>query len=156
MDRTRIELLDHGDPTFAKAIHRVQMAAYAQEARLLGAKPFPPLQRTPASIRSSQEHFWGAFLGKVLVGSLGLEAGAQPNEINISSLVVTPECQRRGIARRLLARALEDCEGRAVTVSTAASNTGALRLYAAFGFVEQARQSVGPEEIELVNLRRAP
>ncbi len=154
MNKARIEPLDNGDPSVAKAIHAVQMAAYAQEARLLGAQCFPPLQRTQASIRSRQERFLGAFLGKVLVGTLSLEAGDQSNEINIASLVVAPERQRRGIAWRLVARALRDCESRAVTVSTAARNATALRLYTAYGFVEHSRRLVGPEPIEVVKLRR--
>jgi hypothetical protein len=52
--------VDHTSPAIASQIHRVQMLACAQEARLLGAVDFPPLRRTVEDIRTCDEEFFAA------------------------------------------------------------------------------------------------
>jgi ribosomal protein S18 acetylase RimI-like enzyme len=151
----RVVTLDHRDLAIATAIHAVQKLAYTQEAALLEVNDFPPLKRTPADIQASGETYLGALLSEEIVGSLSLSHGEEPGHITIASLVVHPSHQRQGIARLLVTEALQRSEGHVVTVSTGAKNLPAVRLYQDLGFVEYARCTVGPEELELVKLRRA-
>ena len=151
-----IQPLPHRDPHIAGAIHAIHMVAYAQEARTLGATLFPPLERSVQDIASSPERFLGAWSAGRLVGALGLEHGFADDAIEIASLVVLPEWQRRGIGRRLVAAALAGYENVPAKVSTGAKNGPALALYVRFGFVEASRRFVGPERLEVIGLVRPP
>lgn len=166
----------------AQHIHAVHMAAYQQEAHLLGfadARDFPPLQQTVDGILRSSERFIVAVDYGNIVGVISIEppvahddADGAPRwagealateEAHIASLTVMPTHQRRGIARRLLAAAIAAHAGKAITVSTSALNQPALALYAQLGF-EPARTkritwqglySHAQHELDLVLLRRA-
>lgn len=154
MPTFRIQRLDSRDRTVAEGIHEVQMAAYEQEAILLGVRYFPPLERTVEDVQSAPQRFFGAIADGSIVGVVSLESNKGPGSFNIASLVVTPQRQREGIGRLLLAAALEECGNAETTVSTGAKNIPALLLYAEFGFVECGRYVVGSEQLELVNLCR--
>lgn len=155
MSNVSIHLLEHGTPNVAAQIHAVQMAAYAQEAALLGVTRFPPLDRTIDDVQQSGERFYGAFdPSGTLVGALGSEPADGTDVIHIASLVVAPSHQRKGIGRMLLEAALSAFGRCDVTVSTGAANTPALALYAAFEFREERRRVVGEDPIEIVELRR--
>jgi len=59
------------------------------------------------------------------------------DEVHITNIAVHPDARRRGIARRLLAGALEDVRRRRlrlVVLEVRPSNTEAIGLYASFGF----------------------
>jgi ribosomal protein S18 acetylase RimI-like enzyme len=150
----RIELVDHGAFVLAQQLHAVQMSAYAQEARLLGAVYFPPLERTVEDLRTSAEEFLAAFVGDEIVGAIGIRPDEEGMGINIASLVVAPQFQRRGIGRGLMAAVLAAHGGGELTVQTGAKNVPALALYAQVGFVELRRWLVGREPLELIKLRR--
>lgn len=168
-DPIRVEPLDPRDAAVASRIHAVQMAAYAQEAALLGVIDFPPLRHTVADIQADPASFTGAFVDGVLAGVISVEAEPadssgpitgpitvpQVTVPQITALVVDPPYQRRGVARRLLRHVLDAYAGRAVTVSTGADNGPALALYTAHGFVETARRTVTPAGLVVVTLRRA-
>ncbi|MCX7207100.1 MAG: GNAT family N-acetyltransferase [Proteobacteria bacterium] len=141
-----VERLQQRDSSVAKEIHAVQMAAYAQEAELIGAKYFPPLNTTFDDILQSDEHFFGIADEGVLLAVISL------CEMDICSLVVAPGHQRKGLATCLLSFAIE--QSVELTVMTAVKNTPALALYAAFGFAEYQRYFKGSEALELVFLRR--
>jgi GNAT superfamily N-acetyltransferase len=71
------------------------------------------------------------------VGHLQLVHGGGTGHLEIRSLAVAELWQRKGIGRRLVAAAIEECRARGVarlTVSTAASSLSALRFYLAQGF----------------------
>jgi ribosomal protein S18 acetylase RimI-like enzyme len=144
--------IDHRNRAVAERIHAIQMAAYSQEARLIGAISFPPLQRTIADVERSGGPFLGAYLDGTLVGVIALEGDS--SSMDISSLVVSPAFQRRGIAHALLSRVVGDFSSRALTVSTGLQNAPALALYAQFGFVEVGRRLVGSEELPVAEFRR--
>jgi len=150
----RIERADHRDVATARPLHAVQMHAYAQEAALLGAVYFPPLERTVDDLRASDEAFLAAFSGDTLVGAISLLPDDEGMGVTVASLVVSPPCQRRGIGRGLL-RAVLDTHGHArLTVQTGVRNVPALALYREAGFVELRRWFVGREPLELVRLLR--
>lgn len=147
--------VNHHDPKTAAAIHAVQMVAYAQEARLLGIRKFPPLERTVCDIQISAEQFFAAFDDETLVGVISVGPDECPEVKNIVSLVVNPARQREGIASLLLHKLIENYGAGPITVQTAAKNLPALALYAKFGFVEIKRWFVGKEALELVRLHRS-
>ena len=152
----RVEAIDHRLASNAARIHAVHRAAYAQEAALLGATHFPPLERTVRDLQALHEQFVAAFNGELVVGALGVEPDEEPGATNIASLAVAPAWQRRRVARQFMAAVVEQHGNRPMTVQTGAANAPALALYAAFGFAECRRWLVGSEPLEMVGLRREP
>jgi ribosomal protein S18 acetylase RimI-like enzyme len=151
----RIAALDHRDRATAERIHAIQVAAYSQEADLLGAASFPPLEKTVEDVERSDDRFLGAYLGEKLVGVVALEGDPASGSLLISSLVVLPAFQRKGVARSLLAAVGETFPAHTLTVSTGEKNGPALALYAGLGFREVQRKVVGHEHIAVIELRRA-
>ena len=149
-----VEQLINTNAAVAAKIHAVQMAAYEQEARLLEVNHFPPLDATVDQVRSSQELFFGALLGRRLVGLVAVSEEPTVQVLDIGSLVVEPSHQRQGVGRLLLSFIVSRFEALRITVSTGAKNRPALALYAALGFVEFQRRFIGPERLELVALER--
>nr|WP_283254224.1 GNAT family N-acetyltransferase [Ramlibacter paludis] len=132
------------------------MRAYAQEAALLGATWFPPLERTVEDVQSSKEHFLAARADGRIAGAIGVEPDPEGLGITIASLVVDPCFQRQGMGRKLLEAVLAAHGDAGLTVQTGARNAPALALYEAKGFVVTRRWLVGREPLELVRLRRLP
>jgi ribosomal protein S18 acetylase RimI-like enzyme len=149
----RVTHIDHRLPETARELHAVQMAAYRQEAALLGVVRFPPLERTVADIAQSSERFLGAYLGDQLAGALGTCPDEEEPCISIASLVVSPAHQRGGIARMLVSATVAQHPGVELTVQTGAGNAPALALYERFGFRECRRWRVGDPPLELVKLK---
>ena len=135
----------------AARIHAVQIAAYQQEATLLGVREFPPLDRRVEDVKASSDAFFGAFDGDELLGVITLEQQSA-NEVVISSLTVVPSFQRRGVARALIVTAAGQTACAKISVSTGAKNRPALALYKQLGFVECRHKYVGPEQLEIVEL----
>lgn len=171
MPDIHIERADHRVHDMAARIHAVQMAAYAQEALLLGYEridDFPPLQRTVEDIQQNDEHFTIAFLrnavdGDAIVGAVGIElpdvaswSGEKLHSIHIASLVVMPKHQRQGIGRQLIAAVVAQHATQTVTVSTDVKNIPAITLYKQFGFAECQRRLMQSSNhtLELALLRR--
>ncbi len=134
--------MDVGSPLAAAdvaAVLRVQLEAYAVEARLLADDRIPALHETEADLRAAGLRW---LLERdddgTVTGALGLrvEAGV----VDIDRLVVDPACHRRGIGRRLVLRALSSAE-RAV-VSTGRANTPARALYERLGFTHDGDREV--------------
>jgi GNAT superfamily N-acetyltransferase len=153
-DMIRVAVVDHRVLPVARALHAIQMAAYAQEAALLGAVRFPPLERTVADVAEAEETYLGAFIAGGLVGALGAAPEPAGRCVGIASLVVDPAHQRKGIARELLRRAIAQHPACDFTVQTGARNAPALALYGRFGFEACGRLFVGTERLALVQLRR--
>ena len=152
----RIESVDHTKLAIAREVHAVQMIAYAQEAALLGAIYFPPLERTVEEVRSAGESFVAAFIGDQLVGASSVWPDPEGMGINVASLVVSPPFQRQGVGTALIASILATHGEGEMTVQTGAKNLPALSVYARAGFIELRRWFVGREPLELVKLRRQP
>ena len=129
-----IRLVDQHDPEMAARLHAVQMAAYAQEARLIGARHFPPLEQTVHDVQVSAEQYFAAFDDETLVGAVSIGRDEELEAQNIVSLVVSPARQREGIASSLMETLLENYGTGQITVQTAAKNLPALALYAKIWF----------------------
>lgn len=148
--------LDLADTRQAEALHRVWLAAYAQEAALLGIPEdrFPPLQKSLAELQASGWLFLGAWVGDTLAGAAALGAEAD-GALRLNALVVMPTFQRRGLGRQLTAAAIQQAEpGRLLRVGTGAANRPALALYASMGFTLEAQLSVGEPPVAFVRLTR--
>ena len=91
--------VDHHLEDVARRIHAVQMLAYREEATLLGATRFPPLERSVADVQSSKEEFCCAYWEGELVGALGTCPDEAGHGVSIASLVVHPDFRRRGLGR---------------------------------------------------------
>lgn len=73
----------------------------------------------------------------IIVGHLQFVETDQPGSLELKSLAVRPEYQRRGVGRALVEAAVQLCrtDGSAVLlVSTAAASVGNLRFYQRCGF----------------------
>jgi ribosomal protein S18 acetylase RimI-like enzyme len=152
----RIQFVDHRTLLIAQQLHAVQMVAYAQEAKLLGAIYFPPLDRTVNEVQATDELFLAAFMSQELVGAASVWPDPEGMGMNIASLVVAPRFQRQGIGTALMASVLATHGSGRITVQTGAKNLPALSLYARAGFVELRRWFVGREPLELVKLQWLP
>jgi ribosomal protein S18 acetylase RimI-like enzyme len=137
----------------ARAIHGVQMLAYAQEAALLGVTSLPPMKLAVEQLQASDESFTAAYLSSALVGAVGVMDKPEASMLVINSMVVHPAHQRAGIATRLLLHVLAASDAASVRVSTGAGNEPALALYRKHGFVEYKRWFVGPQPLELAALK---
>lgn len=146
--------IDHSDRDAAAQIHAVRRAAYLQEAALLGAVIFPPLNQTAADIQHIAEQFYAAWIDDVLVGAASVDLSASPGRSSLSSITVLPQFQRRGIASALLSTILQLDRSAEISVTTGSRNGPALSLYNAFGFRAFSYRTVGPENLELVELKR--
>jgi ribosomal protein S18 acetylase RimI-like enzyme len=151
----RIEWLDHREPAVAQRIHTVLTLAHAQEARLIKAGQDTTPARSVADIQTCDEHFLGAVAGHRLIGSVSVGSDDEPDQINVASLVVDPEYQRRGVAQALMREALRRGQSAAFSVITSEANAPALALYASLGFVPYRRGTAGPSLVNVVKLRRA-
>jgi ribosomal protein S18 acetylase RimI-like enzyme len=151
----RIELLDHREPTVAQRIHTVLALAHAQEARLVRSDQDATPARSVGEIQACDEHFLGAVAGDRLIGSVSVGADDEPDQINVASLVVDPEYQRRGVAHALMLEALRRGQSAPFSVVTSEANAPALALYASLGFVQYRRGTSGSSLVNVVKLRRA-
>jgi ribosomal protein S18 acetylase RimI-like enzyme len=137
----------------AKAIHAVQMAAYAQEAALLGLTTLPPMRVTVPELQSSPNRFQAAFKGETLVGAISTLEKPELDSLLIDSLVVHPGHQRLGVASLLLRHCLQDTRALSIRVSTGAGNEPAIALYQKHGFAVYRLWRIEAESLDLVTLR---
>ncbi|WP_299771171.1 GNAT family N-acetyltransferase [uncultured Pseudoteredinibacter sp.] len=118
----------------ALAIHEVFQASYKIEAELIGADNFPPLSRSVQDIAHSSSMFYGYYADGEIAGVIEL---AQLNDqLDINSLVVSPEHFRKGIAGKLIEHALTQFSYDEAVVETATANKPAIQLYQKHGFVK--------------------
>lgn len=142
----------------------LQMAAYVQEAEMIGLPDIPPLCESPDTIRGSGEQFYGFYAlteagqGEYAVDGEEELAGAvslleQPDRLEIRRLMVRPAMFRQGVGSALVRSVLERAPGTAVTVRTVTANHAALALYGRLGFrpVWQEPTVLGLTLVELTN-----
>lgn len=126
------------EDTVAAELVRLQRAAYAVEAALIGDDRIPPLHEGPADLRAARLRWFVVREAAGLVAAVGFTE--HDGEVDIDRLVVHPSQHRRGLGRRLVERVLRDAE-RAV-VATGRDNAPARGLYAALGFDHRGDREV--------------
>lgn len=146
IERLRLE----GD--LAVTAHELMLAAYAEEAALIGAERFPPLERTLRDLVTSATALYGAREDDCLLGIIEVSGTERDRGLNIDSLCVSPAHRRRGVGGDLVRHVVAISGGRPITVSTAAANEPAIALYLAVGFL-RCRESGSSEGIALVHFR---
>ncbi len=109
------------EDTVAAELVRLQRAAYAVEAALIGDDRIPPLHEGPADLRAARLRWFVVREAAGLVAAVGFTE--HDGEVDIDRLVVHPSQHRRGLGRRLVERVLRDAE-RAV-VATGRDNAPA-------------------------------
>lgn len=150
--------LDVHAPATAAQLHALWQRAHAQEAALLGAGAMP-FDRSVADVQRSGDFYLGALdESGALLGALALgpDPSAPSQRIAITTLVVEPQQQRRGIARGLVREALQRASGLAVSVTTTAANVPALTLYRSMGFEPIAEGVMGPQAVPVLSLLFTP
>jgi ribosomal protein S18 acetylase RimI-like enzyme len=121
------------DVAVAERVLRIQRAAYAVEAELVGYDAIPPLHETLTELQSQPLIFLGASCDRTLAGVLGYSR--EGDTVDIDRVAVDPAFFRRGLARRLLRELFaRERDAERFTVSTGYGNQPALRLYEGFGF----------------------
>jgi GNAT superfamily N-acetyltransferase len=138
-----IKKLDIQDAFIAGDVWRLQHAAYAIEAQIIGYTNLPPLMDTITSLQASKETFYSMQEDGDLLAVIAVEA--QSRELTISRVMVHPTHHRRGLGRRLL-RFIEATYPHVekVLVATGSLNLPALRLYDSEGYVPQRQWQAAP------------
>lgn len=152
------------DGTVAEQVLRVQRAAYAVEAALIGDDRIPALRETLADLRAAPLHWLGAFgagrepAGPPDAAPARIHEPGRPREpagrlvgavawtedatmLDIDRLVVDPAAHRRGVGRALVDAVLARGGDRRVLVATGRANRPARALYESSGFI-----ALGDEE----------
>lgn len=107
-------------------------ASYSVEAKLLGAKDFPPLKRPLESYVNSSTVFFGYLKNQELGGIIEIDKDSSRTYIN--SLVVEPKFFRQGVARALMVYILNLYDSKLFIVETGIDNGPAKALYESLGF----------------------
>lgn len=111
-------------------------AVHALERELFGADAW-----SEASVREELTGPRRVALVAVAPGLRGyVVTAAAGDAVDVQRIGVHPASRRQGVARALLAAALERSAGCRVLLEVAAGNTGALAFYTAEGFIEVARR----------------
>jgi len=153
-----IQPLQQRDTAVAQRLQLLFALAYEQEAAELGAPaPDLPGTRSVEAILASSEFYLGASQDGELVGALTIGSDTEPEQIAITTLVVHPNHQRRGIGRSLVQEALARGAGLVFSVTAGANNGPALALYTSLGFVQYRKGILGQADLPMIKLRkRAP
>ena len=136
--------LDLAQPSVLAEVLRLQRAAYAVEAALLGDDRIPPLHEGAEQLRTAGLQ-WLGVPGTPVGGPTGVvSAGAvlaaavawtvEDGVLDLHRLVVDPSCARRGHGRALVQHLLDAHQDRPAVVSTGRGNAPARRLYEGLGF----------------------
>ena len=153
MDRKMITIL-RANRTDATEILALQRLAYESEARLYNDWTIPPLRQTLEDLQHELDHM--VILKAVdsgrIVGSVRGQAVAGVCEVG--RLMVSPECQRRGIGSSLLqAIEAEFKDVSAFRLFTGSLSEGNIRLYARHGYGVERERPLSPL-VTLVFLRK--
>ena len=137
--------LDLAVPAVLAEVLRLQRAAYAVEAALIGDDRIPPLHESAEQLRAAGLDW----LGVARADGAGDVAAAvawvvEDGLLDLHRLVVDPAWARRGLGRALVQHLLAAHPDLRVTVSTGRDNLPARRLYEGRGFQEAGTVEVLP------------
>jgi len=127
-----ILILAHQKSTVAQELHKIWQRSYPIEARLIGVKDFPPLNRNLEEFRRANTQFIGIRSDSNLIAALEFEF--LDGNLCINSLVVDPDHLRRGYGKKLMEHVLGSNQWQKAKIETGAANAPAIRLYQKLGF----------------------
>lgn len=131
--------IDASNPATAARLVRIQHAAYAVEADLIGFHGIPPLHDTAEGVMRHDLRWLGVYHATVLTAAIGYTVAA--HRVDIDRLMVDPVHGRRGMGAALVTSA---SAGRHTTVSTGSRNLPAIALYESLGFEPVATREIAP------------
>ncbi len=131
-----------GDIELAGALLRIQHAAYAVEARLIGDDRIPPLHETLDDLRAAPLTWLAASVDGTVVGAVAWTE--EPDTLDIDRLLVSPSAHRQGVGSALVRAVLSRATGRRTLVSTGRDNRPARALYERLGFTHTHDDEVIP------------
>lgn len=138
-----IRLIDLDDGKEMLELLALQTAAYIKEAEMIGLTDIPPLLESPATVRNSNEAYYGLYAAGKLEGAIALKeeqslwASAGAGDcLHICRLMVQPNRLRQGIASRLVGHAVDLARrsGLSASVLAVSTNQAAVSLYIRYGF----------------------
>ena len=148
----RIEIVDHRAVAVASEIVRIQRAAYAIEAELIGFDAIPPLHEDTVDVMQLGITFMGVVSGGEISGVLGYQLVG--TTVGIDRLAIDPDHFRRGFARNLLVHLHErEHIAHLFEVSTASANGPARRLYESTGYASTGDAAL-PEGVTVTRFQR--
>lgn len=127
-------------PSIVGDLLRLQRAAYAVEAALLGDDRIPALHEDENDLVAAGLDWLVELEGDEIVGALGYLM--EDDTMDLDRLIVDPAHHRRGIGTRLVQRA--QATASRIVVSTGRDNHPARALYARLGFVRGGDREVLP------------
>jgi ribosomal protein S18 acetylase RimI-like enzyme len=130
------------DAQLARALLRVQHAAYAVEAALIQDDRIPPLHEDPHDLQRAPLRWLVAVIDDQLSGAVAWIQ--QTDEFTIDRLIVAPSAHRCGVGLALVGEVLRRAGAKRTTVSTARGNGPAKALYERLGFSPANDQEVIP------------
>ena len=153
--RLQLLPLDRGNPAQLAQLWALWQAAYGQEAALLGLAPsdFPPLTRTPESLRDDPSPAMLASAAGQCLGAVVYHLSPEAGQLTVEALVVAPQRQRQGIGSALLIGLMRAHPRARLQVSTARANAPALALYQQLGFMPGPQWEVS-QGLVLLSLNR--
>ena len=116
----------------AEKLFDIWQASYVIEKNMLGAKVFPPLNRTAHDFVCSTNDFFSIISDSNYLGVI--EILTEKEAIHIQSLVVSPAHFRKGVGSKLITTVLNLYDTSSFTVETGFDNLPAKKLYESFEF----------------------
>jgi ribosomal protein S18 acetylase RimI-like enzyme len=130
------------DAELARALWRVQRAAYAVEATLIQDDRIPALHEDLHDLRQAPLRWLVAVIDNRLSGAVAWTQ--KTDEFTIDRLIVAPRAHRCGVGLALVSEVLRRAEAKRTAVSTARGNGPARALYERLGFSPVTDQEVIP------------
>ena len=124
--------LNNHNKNIAQKLYKIWQESYIIEKEIIGAKIFPPLDRTISDFIKSKNSFYSYIEKNNLLGVIEIDCRA--NSIHIQSLVVSPNHFRKGIASKLIDKVFTLHKSLLYTVETGNDNDPAKKLYESKGF----------------------
>ena len=116
----------------ANKLYDIWQKSYIIEKEIIGAKIFPPLDRTISDFIKSKNNFYSYVEQNDLLGVIEIDCKA--DSVHIQSLVVSPNHFRKGIASKLIDKVFNLHKSLLYTVETGNDNDPAKKLYESKGF----------------------
>lgn len=136
------DVVPAADTELARALLRVQHAAYAVEAALIQDDRIPPLHEDLHDLRQAPLRWLVAVIDDQLSGAVAWKEEA--DEFDIDRLFVAPSAHRCGVGLALVGEVLRRAGTRRTTVSTGRGNGPARALYERLGFLGSTTERSSP------------
>jgi GNAT superfamily N-acetyltransferase len=136
------DVVPAADAELARALLRVQHAAYAIEAALIEDDRIPALQEDLPDLQQAPLRWLVAVIDDQLSGAVAWKENT--DEFDIDRLFVAPSAHRCGVGLALVGEVLRRAGARRTTVSTGRGNDPARALYERLGFSRVNDQEVMP------------